>query len=244
MTEISPRNPIDHLRLLIWLFWKPNRFRAFTDETSNRRLRTVGAWMSSTLTWLPLLIITLGYVLNTIPGTNENGLILVLAVIAGWLVTGWLGAKEPGTDDLIAGLAAFVVAFPIVLAVTDQFVISLIVVGAAVIARGVAVVAALGRASGIAGGVQTGLAVSAAVFLAGTLEGGVQIAIAGIVAIIGAILLGIGAAKTIARNRETGRASFRGKLMFVVLILSYASLIWIYLLGGWYILFQVQQSVS
>ena len=239
MQRLTSWNPVDQVRLLVWLFLHPQAFVAFEQRAHDDKQAAVGAWLASTLTWLPLLIAALGHALGTVPNTAWWWWLIVGVILGGWGITGWIGAVESDRENLIAGFVAFVIALPIVVAVTDRLLVSLFIIAAGVIARGVAVVAALGRTSGVSGGVGTGLAVSMAIVIAGGLAAGVQIIVGAVIVVVGAYVLGNSVANAIRKNRETGRASWQGKLIFGALVLSYLTLIWLYLLGGWYILFEV-----
>lgn len=242
MQRLISWNPLDQARLLIWLFLHPQAFVAYEQGAHEGKRIAVGAWLASTLTWLPLFIAALGHALGTVPGADWWWWVIVGVILFGWAITGWIGAVESSRENLLAGFVAFIIALPIVLAITDRLLVSLFIISAGVIARGVAVVAALGRTSGISGGVGTGLAVSLAIVIAGGLAAGAQLLVGAVVVVAGAYLLGKSVAKTIRKNRETGRASWQGKLIFGALLLSYLTLIWLYLLGGWYVLFEVVQS--
>lgn len=242
MQRLISWNPLDQARLLVWLFLHPQAFVAYEQGTHEGKRIAVGAWLASTLTWLPLFIAALGHALGTVPNSDWWWWVIVAVILFGWAITGWIGAVESSRENLLAGFVAFIIALPIVLAITDRLLASLFIISAGVIARGVAVVAALGRTSGISGGVGTGLAVSLAIVIAGGIAAGAQLIVGAVVVVGGAYLLGKSVANTIRKNRETGRASWQGKLIFGALLLSYLTLIWLYLLGGWYVLFEVVQS--
>ena len=242
MQRLISWNPLDQARLLIWLFLHPQAFIAYEQRAHEGKRSAVGAWLASTLTWLPLFIAALGHALGTVPNAAWWWWVIVAVILIGWAITGWIGAVESSRENLLAGFVAFVIALPIVLAITDRLLVSLFIISAGVIARGVAVVAALGRTSGISGGVGTGLAVSLAIVIAGGLAAGAPLIVGAVVVVVGAYLLGQSVANTIRKNRETGRASWQGKLIFGALLLSYLTLIWLYLLGGWYVLFEIVQS--
>ena len=54
--ELHPWNPVDHLRLLGWLFFAPDRLKAFKEDWGEETIQQIGKWPASILTWLPLLI--------------------------------------------------------------------------------------------------------------------------------------------------------------------------------------------
>lgn len=244
MRKLISWNPVDQVRLLVWLFLHPEAFVAYEQRTHEAKRIAVGSWMASSLTWLPLFIAALGHALGVVPNRDWWWWVIIGVIIVGWALTGWLGSVESSKENILAGFVAFLVALPIVIAVTDRLIVSILVIAAGVIARGVAVVAAMGRTSGISGGVGTGLAVSVAIVIAGGLYVGLQIFIAALVAVVGAYFLGKRVAGTIRQHRQTGRSTWQGKLIFAMLILSYLALVWIYLLGGWYVLFEVTEDIQ
>ncbi len=94
--QLSPWNPLDHLRLLWWMLTAPQQLQAYRDIFGEQDERRVGRWLTSTLIWLPLAVPTLALALglwprasNALPSTfYVSGLVgLGLA----WMFTGWLG---------------------------------------------------------------------------------------------------------------------------------------------------------
>jgi hypothetical protein len=232
--QLIPYNPVDQLRLLKWLFLTPQMYKQYTEQ--HHSLRGMGTWLSSTLTWLPLLIAAIGYTLGTVPPSFVPGPALIVMVLVGWGLTGWLGRQDVNAESILLGVVAFLLALGVAYFVVDRLSVGVVIVAAAVMARGVAVVAALGRASSVAGGVAVGMAVSTAVLIVGGLEGGIQVIVGGAVAIIISLAFGYGVTRIINKNIEQGESGWRSKLVFVGLIASYAGLIWLYILGGWSVL--------
>ena len=62
---LSPWNPLDHARLLKWLFLEPARLQAYREQAGEEAVRRVGAWTASTLSWFPLLLFVLAVNLRT-----------------------------------------------------------------------------------------------------------------------------------------------------------------------------------
>jgi len=160
---------------------------------------SVNAWVVSTLTWLPLLLMVLGHSLGTMPttilGIGFNRLLL------GGLILVWVGQGLSGTklynrtkqDTLhLAGLMAFVMAGAVVYSLASDLALSL--------SGGILVGGAVGLAMGMAGGLTRdvkrdpisilviGLAAVLAVTVGGittfSLEGDLIRAIAGVVAFL------------------------------------------------------------
>ena len=68
---LSPWSPLDHARLLKWLFWEPARLEAYREQVGEEAVRRIGAWTASTLTWFPLLLFILAVNLRTFPLPEE-----------------------------------------------------------------------------------------------------------------------------------------------------------------------------
>jgi hypothetical protein len=127
--SLSPLNPLDHLRLLWWFFMRPSRIEAYRTLSGAESLAKTGAWLSSTLLWIPLLIIMAAIGAGTLPrATREIPLWLALAgIVLGWALTGLLAERE---DNLSAGWhaafgevfsTAFVLAFGVAFGVAFGF---------------------------------------------------------------------------------------------------------------------------
>lgn len=83
--SLHPLNPLDHLCLLYWLFFAPNRLAVYREEKGEQAVNRLGTWLSGTFLWLPLLLIAVG----------KSWVMLGLGVL-GWLVGGWLGEQTNG----------------------------------------------------------------------------------------------------------------------------------------------------
>ena len=94
---LSPWNPRDHLRLLVWVFVHPARLAA-QRQRGDRATHAVGAWLTSTLLWLPILAPMAAVGLGTLPsGGRQAPIWLIGAGIAlGWALTGLLAERERG----------------------------------------------------------------------------------------------------------------------------------------------------
>jgi hypothetical protein len=108
-------NPLDHLRLLGWLLFKPGRLSAYKSSFGDDNVKKVGAWTFSTLCWLPLMMIATGVasgVLTITPSYSSSaptpvGQLLALGISAfillSWLLTGWLGMSSGKKYNVIQG---------------------------------------------------------------------------------------------------------------------------------------------
>ncbi len=93
---LQPWNPADHIRLLGWLFFTPERLEAYRARRGEHATRGIGTWLASTLLWLPLLTPLLAIGTGALPSQARLiPLPLLLAGIAvGWLLTAYLGSLE------------------------------------------------------------------------------------------------------------------------------------------------------
>ena len=97
--RLSPRNPLDHLRLLWWALAAPQRLRAYREAWGEEDERRTGKWLASTLIWLPLFIPTLALALGALPPTETaypptTYPLLAAGLVVAWSLTGWLGDKR------------------------------------------------------------------------------------------------------------------------------------------------------
>lgn len=92
---LKPWNPIDHARLLWWFFAEPGELRAYRKRVGKGGVQDVGAWVSSTLIWLPILVLMLAISLGTLPVEGDFVPLWLMAagLIAGWGITGLLGVR-------------------------------------------------------------------------------------------------------------------------------------------------------
>jgi hypothetical protein len=101
-------NPLDHLRLLGWLLFKPDHLREHKSTFGDYSLQKVGAWTFSTLFWLPHLIIAAGVALGVLtihptyssssptPQAQLWALVISALILLSWLLTGRLGMMSSG----------------------------------------------------------------------------------------------------------------------------------------------------
>lgn len=90
---LNPWNPLSPFRLLAWLLLEPARLADYRARAGEQSSKIVGSWLTSSLTWLPMLIPLLGYGLGSIPGASSGGLYLAgCSSCAGWRPASWARA--------------------------------------------------------------------------------------------------------------------------------------------------------
>jgi hypothetical protein len=89
-------NPIDHARLLWWVFFTPDELTRYRARLGPDSTRGIGTWLASTLLWLPLLIPIVAVALRTIPVQDDLVplWIIIAGIVLGWAVTAWAGGLE------------------------------------------------------------------------------------------------------------------------------------------------------
>ena len=236
---LDPWNVFDQLRLLQWLFLTPERLVDYRARRDDESVRQVGAWLVSTLAWLPLAIPTLGYSLGTIPVATSSPLNLFfvwILFVVGWFATGWLNMRGSRLGSLIAFLIAGVVTMMIFLLIGGLDDIELMPGTVAYVAASTALGLAFGVGFGVASratGIVTGIIVALVMFMAlfnrtlGTEP-----------AFIGAALIGmtLGVTASIQSSMETGKLSRLNWGVLAAALFAYGVLAWIYFLGGWSVL--------
>jgi hypothetical protein len=227
---------LDQLRLLQWLFLKPERLIDYRMHRDDESLRQVGAWLVSTLAWLPLAIPTLGYSLGTIPVVSPSPLNLFLVwilFVVGWFATGWLNMRGSRPASFMAFVIAVIVTMMIFVLIGGLDGIELMPSAVAYVPASMAFGIALGVAFGVAsraGGVVAGIVVALVMFIAlfnqtlGPESGLVGLALVGMT---------LGVTATIQSNLETGRLSLLSRGVLAAGLLAYGLLMWIYFVGGW-----------
>lgn len=236
---LDPWNVLDQLRLLQWLFLTPQRLVDYRARRGDDSVRQVGAWLVSTLAWLPLVIPTLGYSLGTIPVASSSPLNLFfvwILFVIGWFATGWLNMRGSRLGSFIAFLIAGVVTMMIFLLIGGLDDIELMPGAFAYVAASMALGLAFGVGFGVASratGIVAGIIVAQVMFIAlfnHTL--GPESAL------IGAALIGmtLGVTASIQSSMETGKLSRLNWGVLAAALFAYGVIAWIYFLGGWSVL--------
>jgi hypothetical protein len=174
MSRLKTWHPIDQGRLLWWLFLAPQQLKAYRQQYGIKAEQSVGKWLSSTLTWLPLFLLVMGLRLQTLPsvGLDNNSFYwLGSGIVFSWLITGNWGDSEriiiTGAALVFAVVVAVIIGFSVaesvLTSVAAGIMIGIMAVVMAGIANFVTGVVAGGGASGVpigvAGGLVTGVAV-------------------------------------------------------------------------------------
>lgn len=239
-----------------WLFLTPARPGAHREQAGDRTVRHIGAWLVSTLIWLPLLIPLLAMDVRVMPVSSEQ-LSSSAFVVAGWVLTGLFGRYVPsgrwrmafcGIAHGLVFLVAFFVAYgatlslpltqgwfrggaaPVALDATFTLVSGATIVTALVLAPGLAVDAALGMGVDVRLVVAAGLGLGLGVVTAGRVSSYVALAL------VPAVIYG--AAALVKPSARIGLRMSRGAIALrmvalVVLFACLATLVWLYLLKGW-----------
>lgn len=246
---LDPFNFLDHIRLLGWLFLDPPQFLAYRQMHGARTIRQTGAWLVTDIAWMTFLLPLLGFVLGTVripgasagPSTNLLLIVVGLLFIAGWFLTARLGWHENQLAGVVLLIVVTVMA-TLIFVITAGIAGVLFVAGGgqtglvSLLTTGVAIGAAAGVAFHIANptiGALAGLVISGLIVT--SLSGvsvGIEVAVSGI--LMSVLALGIGSAIDI--NLRTGRRSWLGLVMLLVLPVNLAVMIWLYFLGGWQLL--------
>jgi hypothetical protein len=228
---LSPWNPLDHLRLLWWTLVTPQQLKAHREQFGEKAELPTAKWLISTLLWLPFFLpfsaVGFGIVPFSLPYLEFTLIADHYLWASGGLFIAWLGAGLFGDGDEEA--VALVVTLTAVLAVA-------LAVGMAVVPI-LAGVLAVVLAAGLAGVLMVGLAVVLAVALGGVLPPvlplGLAVVLMGVPAAGLAVVLPVGLANAVKESLKTGRASWKTKGAFGLLVAAYAFLVWYSYLGGW-----------
>jgi len=144
--QLSPFNPLDHLRLLWWTLVMPQYLKGYRDSFGEKDVKRVGKWLVSTLVWLPLWMPALAFGLEWLPATVKAwspDVYLWISVALGgvWLLSGWFGDVDEDWVGSVAICVAFVVAGGVAVgvAVGVAFLVAFfgVLIGAAIISEAV-----------------------------------------------------------------------------------------------------------
>lgn len=238
MRRLNPWNPVDHFRLLGWVFLQPGLIAAYKDTYGDQSLRMVGSWLVGTLIWIPFMIPLLGYGLGSVPvGSSRSGLYLVGFFAVLWLLTGLLGNRTSEPVGFAAGITVFFMmmglSFAVTAGATPGKIVSVMLVVSGVIVRGIAVVGAGYLAAHICGGVVLGIAAGTAAVIFGGVLAGFIIAVAVPAGLIMAYILSVMVTLYLRQTFERGRSTIPGKILLALVFLSTLVSLWVFFLGGW-----------
>lgn len=232
--QLSPWNPIDYLRLLWWILVVPHQLKRYRKTFGKYAERRVSKWLTSLLTWSPLLIPSLALALMGLSGLENNSmhrfLILSGGLLLAGLLTGWLGDHDNGSAVGVAGVAAFAVAGSVASVVALATAWALGMAGGMVlgVALGVLLGVALGVALGVTGG---GSSLGVAGGVVGSVVGVVALSVAG--GVVFGVALSVGKALRSSLESADTSSSRLTRSAFGALLLSYSFLVWFSFLGGW-----------
>ncbi|MCP4610086.1 MAG: hypothetical protein GY845_15365 [Planctomycetes bacterium] len=225
--QLSPCNPLDHLRLLWWALAAPQRMTTCQEVYDEKDRRKVGGWLDRTFGLLPSLLLALAWMLGRLPTTETTHtpityLLVGIGLILVWMLIGWLERREIGCLTIIASVA---------LSIGVMFVMPLVIDEAAL---GKVGIVAFGVALSVVSGVELGMESDKSISfmsLIGTFLSTSRFV--GIVLFSLSFLVRLGVMWVVKRNLRTGSPSWLGWGVSGILMLAYAVLIWISFLGGW-----------
>jgi tetratricopeptide (TPR) repeat protein len=243
--RFSAWNPVDHLRLLWWVSVKPQILKNIIADDGQDAVRNVGKWLVSTLIWLPLLVACL-VVWSSYNFELEEVLITAIGVLVAWLLAGWLGARSARWETWLAGAVGLGVAGVATVVLADSVWTRLIgwVAAAPVMVPNLAFLLTLGMVSGVAlvlvKGVASGTAFGALLGVtAGLLFAGLggDLDLGWVVLCLTGGALGLALSYLVVRfagqGLRKGRPSWPARMLFPLLVLSYAVFVWLAVFDGW-----------
>lgn len=256
--RLSPWNPVHYLKLLQWIFITPYKLKAYQTQSGKiykSLLQPIGGYLTSILTWLPLLLPTLALGLGRLPlrvdaWPTTTYWWISLSLIGMILLSNWLDSK--GVSDTIFGVAigvafsvAGIAAFGVVLGLPSINVAGSVIFGVtSILASFIAGLVALCIAFGVVGSialffasvVALGVVISVAFVLAiGIASGEGNSVVFGVVfVLLSGISFGVvyGMVGGVGNSITKGVASWLGYSCYGAFILAYVFLIWYCYLGG------------
>lgn len=252
--EIEELNPIsiyDHVRLFMWLFWKPNTLVTYRKLYGDESLRRTSAWLVSDLAWIAFFAPAIGIVLGTVqvisdaPTTSTIMQALSGVVfLGGWFMTGWLGWRDNSAYAMILLVGTTLITFGLFSAVSTFSGVVLSEAGgitrpAFLFLTGVMLSSGAGiafRLTTMATGSIAGLLLGSLLFNAVfgvqlSLDGGITAFIMFITAILVAYVIDI--------SLKTGERSPLHLIAFALITTTGALMILTYFLGGWLFLLNI-----
>lgn len=252
---LSPGNPLDWWRLLVWVLWSPQHLKVHREAFGRESEQATGIWLVSTLIWLPFVWQIAGFILNRLPHglhkTSEMEAMGLAGFVAlSWPLTRFLTKNRENRRVLFGSLAViwaslvviasfgfFFLAMDKKMAISAGGVAAVSMVGSVAIsmAGSVAVVVANRMAAVMAFAVALVVTFyTGAVAIDGLIhmETGVTVVVATAMAImvLGAVAI---VAMTAQKTLQTGEPSKIARWGLIVLLLSHAFIAWFSLLGGW-----------
>jgi hypothetical protein len=231
---LKPWNPLDQLRLLWWLFMRPARFVDYEKWAGKEATHKVAIWLVSTLIWLSPFVVVLGIGLNLTHVRNRLPWDISLAMAGiiplAWWLPGAIGTRNNRVARMVAGIMLFS-GGNVVPYAAGSMIVTLVAFSSFVIAQGV-----LGRVTELLGESPTLVAIVTGGWVGVMVAGlptesntyAAAYCLASLVAGAGVFIVD----GALHRSLQSGQSSRASKLILVVLALTYAVLVWVYLLGG------------
>lgn len=208
-SPMNANNPLNWLRLLWWVLLDPVRYGDYCDRYGEATLREIGVLLTSSLAWLTVLIIVLIDLPQILPGVLPTLMpplrvvAWVLIVALCWLITIYVNGTMTDSSN-------FAVASGVAVAVTLLAMISMGLLSLQSVSEGLAPPPKIGLPTGV-------VAVVLSVSIGGSVAFGITVFCLGMIVRFTTPL--------VLQNIEERRASWRGKLLFGMLLLGYALLL-------------------
>jgi serine/threonine protein kinase len=250
--ELSPKNPLDWSRLLVWILWSPDKLKRYREVFDQESEKYVGSWLASSLILLPLFLTVFALALALVPLSPKAWTTQSYFIASGIVAIAWflMGIFEHINDENafgVAGVVSVAVAFGVAGVVSVAVAFGVAGGGVAFgVAFGVAGVVVFGVAGGVASVVASVVASWVAFGVVAVVAFGVVLIVAsvvvgggvagGVVLIVASVVVAIVASsieENFKKSFETGKPSYFNRVILILLIASYAFLIWFFYLKGW-----------
>lgn len=240
-------SPISWFRLLLWLLIDPKKYRFYREKYGENQLKSAVLALVNTLAWLPLWIITVGAVLDTISFDSSKTYYLppvawCLMITIGWLVSIIIDTHQVQLPSNLVVVACFVM-LGVMLDMMGSMIFNPALIGTFGVALSMSPGVALGVKPSVSPGVAFILTLGIALIMAADIvtdilsEPGVMSLILGGIVItlvfFGVFLLAAVEADVIEDGVKNDKSTFRGYVILIALIISYSALIYLCLLGGY-----------
>ncbi len=251
LEELNPISIYDHVRLFVWLFWKPETLVAYRNTFGDESLRRTAAWLVGDLAWIAFFAPAIGIVLGTVqvitdvPTTSTIMQALSGVVfLGGWFMTGWFGWRENSAYAMILLVGTTLIMFGLFSAVSTLSGVVLSEAGGMtrpvfLFLTGVMLSSAAGiafRLTTMASGAIAGLLLGSLLFNA---VFGVQLSLDGGMTAFVMFITAILVAYVVDMTLKTGERSPLHLIAFALITTTGALMIVTYFLGGWLFLLNI-----
>jgi len=202
--ELSPKNLLDWSRLLVWNLWSPAYLKVHREKFGQESVKYVGIFLASTLIWLPLFLTVFALALALVPLSPKA-----------WTTQSYFIAASG-----IVAIAWFLTG--IFGHINDDN-----AVGVAGVVAGVVSVVVAGVVAGVV------VAVGVAGVVAGVVASVVAFGVEFVVVLVVVAIVASSIEENFKKSFETGKPSYFNRVILILLIASYAFLIWFFYLKGW-----------